>query len=212
MASFIFEVLKSLRDEGQDLTSLSYILPSKRAGLFLKQELAKLLNRTVFAPEILTIESFVEELSHLKAESNTELLFHLYSSYLSIEKSQSAESFNDFLKWGQLLLQDFNEIDRYLIPNDKLFNYLSAIQELNHWSKADEKTEIVSNYLLFWQSLPRLYSAFQERLLGLGVAYQGLIYKEALENLESYIQNTKRKNHVFIGFNALNKAEETIIQ
>ena len=93
MASFIFEVLKSLRDEGQDLTSLSYILPSKRAGLFLKQELAKLLNRTVFAPEILTIESFVEELSHLKAESNTELLFHLYSSYLSVEKSQSAESF-----------------------------------------------------------------------------------------------------------------------
>ena len=212
MASFIFEVLKNLKDKGYDLTSLNYILPSKRAGLFLKQELVKLLDQTVFAPEIITIENFVEELSQLKVESNTELLFHLYSSYLSVEKSQSPESFHDFLKWGQLLLQDFNEIDRYLIPYNKLFDYLGAIQELNHWSKADEKTEIVSKYLLFWQSLPTLYNSFQERLLGLGIAYQGLIYREALENLETYLQNTKRKKHVFIGFNALNKAEETIIQ
>ena len=211
MTSFIFEVLQDLKRKGYPLTDLNYILPSKRAGLFLKQELSKTLNTTFFSPEIISIEFFVEELSQLKKESNTELLFHLYSAYSQLEK-EKAEPFEEFIKWGQILLQDFNEIDRYLVPQNKLFNYLNAIQDLNHWSKNDEKTNLVSNYLTFWNKLPALYSIFQNILLENGIAYQGLVYREAQENIEYYIQNTQRKKHVFIGFNALNKAEETIIQ
>ena len=212
MTSFIYDVLKSLKDKGRNLTSITFILPSKRAGLFLTQEFSKVLGETSFSPEIISIEDFVEELSQLKKENNTELLFQLYSAHISLSKEEDVESFEEFIKWGQILLQDFNEIDRYLVEQEKLFDYLNAIQELNHWSKSDEKTTMIANYLSFWNGLYDLYKTFQESLLNQGVAYQGLIYREALENLESYIQNTSRKEHIFLGFNALNKAEETIIQ
>src|SRR5690606_14024858 len=68
------------------------------------------------------------------------------------------------------------------------------------------------NYLSFWQKLYTYYSQFTKQLLNKGLGYQGLIYREAVENLESYIQNNSNKQHVFLGFNALNTAEETIIQ
>ncbi|MCB0451239.1 MAG: hypothetical protein KDC97_14080, partial [Confluentibacter sp.] len=70
MRSFLLTVLESLKDNGEDLTSLTYILPSKRAGAFLKKELATLLKKTTFVPEILAIETFTEELSQLKKQSN----------------------------------------------------------------------------------------------------------------------------------------------
>lgn len=212
MTSFIYDVLATLTDKGRSLSSITYILPSKRAGLFLKQELAKVLNKTSFSPEIISIEEFVEELSQLKKETNTELLFQLYTAYISLSKEKDREPFEEFIKWGQILLQDFNEIDRYLVDQKQLFDYLNAIQELNHWSKSEQKTTLIAKYLTFWNSLYNLYTAFHDVLLEQGIAYQGLIYREALENIESYIQNTSRKEHVFIGFNALNKAEETIIQ
>lgn len=212
MTSFIFNVLNSLKDKGYDLSSLTFILPSKRAGVFLKQELASLLKKTSFSPEILSIEEFVQELSELKKESNSDLLFHLYTAYLSITGEKDIEPFESFIKWGQILLQDFNEIDRYLVSQDKLFSYLNAIQELNHWSKIEDQTQMVGNYLKFWNTLPMLYSAYRELLIDKNIGYQGLIYRESIENLENYIQNSFRKKHIFLGFNALNRAEETIIQ
>ena len=212
MTSFIYDVLKTLKDKGHNLSAITYILPSKRAGLFLKQEFSKVLGVTSFSPEIISIEDFVAELSQLKKENNTELLFQLYSAHISLSKEGEVEPFEEFIKWGQILLQDFNEIDRYLVDQGKLFDYLNAIQELNHWSKSDDKTAMVTNYLAFWNGLHDLYLTFQDNLLKQGIAYQGLIYREALDNIESYIQNTSRKEHVFMGFNALNKAEETIIQ
>ena len=212
MRSFLLTVLESLKDNGEDLTSLTYILPSKRAGAFLKKELATLLKKTTFVPEILAIETFTEELSQLKKQSNSDLLFSLYKAYLTVTDEKNVEPFDSFVKWGQILLQDFNEIDRYLVPHDKLFDYLNAIEELNHWSKTSDQTKMITNYLKFWDSLPSVYESFKEVLTHNNFGYQGLIYREAVENLETYIQNSPRKKHIFMGFNALNRAEETIIQ
>ena len=214
MTTFIFDVLKDLQNNNVNFSNLTFILPSKRAGLFLKHQLSKVTSQTIFAPVIMSIEAFVEDLSELKNITNTELLFEFYSSYLHITKESERDSFESFSKWAQILLQDFNEIDRYLIPQENIFNYLGAIKEIeqNHWSLEENQTPFIKKYLSFWNKLNSYYSHLTETLLNKKIGYQGLIYREAVENLESYIQNNEGKQHVFLGFNALNTAEETIIQ
>ncbi|MFD1161418.1 PD-(D/E)XK nuclease family protein [Hwangdonia seohaensis] len=212
MTTFIFDVLKDLKDSEINLSKLTFILPSKRAGLFLKHQLYKVADETIFSPEIISIEEFVENTSQLKPISNTELLFEFYNSYVTLTKKENQDTFEVFSKWAQILLQDFNEIDRYLIPQENIFNYLSDIQELKHWSLEQNKTDFVKNYLSFWNKLYTYYTHFTQQLLNKNSGYQGLIYREAVKNLESYIQSNTEKKHVFLGFNALNTAEETIIQ
>ena len=212
MTSFLEKVIIDLKHNQIELSPLTFVLPSKRAGVFLKEFLAKHNEKTIFAPEILSIESFIETLSDLKYCDNIELLFEFYGIYLKITPKEQHESFDLFSKWAQILLQDFNEIDRYLIPSDKIFNYLSAIKEINHWSLGKEQTTYIKNYISFWNKLPLLYNSYKKALIEKHKGYQGLVYKEAVSNLEQYLSINQNKRFVFVGFNALNIAEEIIIQ
>ncbi|EPR72417.1 hypothetical protein ADIWIN_2587 [Winogradskyella psychrotolerans RS-3] len=212
MISFIKSVLIDLQSKHLKLEDLYFILPSKRAGVFLKHHLSTLIDQPIFSPQILSSEEFVEELSGLQNLPNTDLLFRLYETYKALTNEEEQESFESFSKWAQILLQDFNEIDRYLIPQEHIFDYLNAIKELHHWSLDPNQTDLVKNHLKFWKQLKNYYTAFTENLLQSKQGYQGLIYREAVDNLESYMENCKGKTHVFLGFNALNTAESQIIQ
>ncbi|WP_179318668.1 PD-(D/E)XK nuclease family protein [Winogradskyella helgolandensis] len=212
MISFIKSVLVDLQKQGLKLEDLYFILPSKRAGVFLKHHLSTLIDQPIFAPHILSSEEFVEELSGLQNLPNTDLLFRLYETYKALTADEEQESFESFSKWAQILLQDFNEIDRYLIPQEHIFDYLNAIKELHHWSLDPNQTDLVKNHLKFWKQLKNYYKAFTDNLIQSKQGYQGLIYREAVENLESYMYSSKGKMHVFMGFNALNTAESQIIQ
>ncbi|MFS4483435.1 PD-(D/E)XK nuclease family protein [Hyunsoonleella sp. 2307UL5-6] len=212
MTSFIFDVLKDLQKSNYNFSELTFILPSKRAGLFLKHQLSKVNKTSIFAPDILSIEEFVEEVSHLKSANNTDLLFEFYATYQDLTEKPKQDTFESFTKWGQILLQDFNEIDRYLIPQEQIFEYLGAIQEINHWSSEKNQTEFIKKYLSFWNKLTTYYKHFTSALIDKKIGYQGLIYREAAKNIESYLKKIDDKTFIFLGFNALNTAEETIIQ
>ncbi|MDH7913846.1 PD-(D/E)XK nuclease family protein [Winogradskyella sp. SYSU M77433] len=212
MVSFIQSVLLDLQRKNENVEDFVFILPSKRAGVFLKHHLSQIIQQHVFAPKILSIEEFVEELSGLKNIPNTDLLFILFDVYKKTTSEKDLEPFDSFSKWGQILLQDFNEIDRYLIPQEKIFDYLSAIKELDHWSVEKEQTDIVKRHLMFWKRLKDYYLAYTETLLENKQGYQGLIYREAVDNLEIYIENNSEVQHIFLGFNALNESESQIIQ
>ena len=125
MKSFIKTVLLDLKNEDKKLEDLFFILPSKRAGLFLKHQLSTLIDYPIFSPHILSIEEFVEELSGLQKPSNTSLLFKFYETYLKLTSKKEQESFESFSKWAQILIQDFNEIDRFLVPQNQIFDHLS---------------------------------------------------------------------------------------
>ena len=212
MTSFICDVLKDLEVNSIDTSKLRLILPNKRAGLFLKKEWASLSKKTGFLPEILSIEYFIEELSQLRLLSNTELVFEFYSVYLELTPLDQRDSFDSFCKWAPTVLQDFNEIDRYLIPSEEIFKYLTAIQEINHWSLDKNPTPLIKGYLSFWKKIDSYYSKFTAHLLKNKVGYQGLIYRQSVENLERYALLNSHKSHVFIGFNALNASEARVIQ
>ncbi|MDN3491455.1 PD-(D/E)XK nuclease family protein [Winogradskyella bathintestinalis] len=212
MLSFIKTVLIDLQSKNLNFEDLNFILPSKRAGVFLKYHLSTIIEKPIFTPDILSIEEFVAELSGLETLPNTDLLFRLYESYKHVTPENEQDTFESFSKWAQILLQDFNEIDRYLIPQEHIFDYLNAIKELNHWSLETNPTDLIKNHLKFWKQLKNYYAAFTDNLLQSKQGYQGLIYREAVKNLDAYINNSTNKIHVFLGFNALNTSESLIIQ
>ena len=212
MSSFIKSVVLDLKQKKIDFESSLFILPSKRAGTFLKHHLSKIIDNPIFAPQILSIEEFVEALSGLQSLTNTDLIFRLYKTYLNYTEKDHQESFEAFISWGQIVLQDFNEIDRYLGNQNSIFNYLKAIKDLNHWSLETQQTDLIKHHLKFWNHLNTYYTSFVNELLEDKKGYQGLIYREATENLEVYIENHLNKTHIFMGFNALNTCESQIIQ
>ena len=212
MQSFILDVLQDLKSNDENLSTCTFILPSKRAGLFLKNEIIKQANSPGFLPEIISIEVFIEELSQLKLVNNIEALFEFYSVYKDLTKKNDLQTFDRFSTWAPVVIQDFNEIDRHLVKPKKIFQYLSAIQEINHWSLSTDPTDMMKKYLSFWKDLNKYYDKFSKRLLKSNIGYQGLIYKTAVQNLEAYLQYTKRGKHIFLGFNALNSSESLIIQ
>ena len=94
MTSFIQDVIDDLVTKEVNFSDLVFILPSRRAGVFLRRTLSFTLNQTIFAPKIISIESFVEELSDLKATTNTELLFEFYNVYITLTPEKERETFD----------------------------------------------------------------------------------------------------------------------
>lgn len=210
MRTFIEDVVDQVWAKYDSIDQATFILPSKRAGTFLKKVLSKKAGKTIFSPAIYSIEEFIETISGLTYATTTEQLFELYGAYLETGDFEK-DSFDAFLTWGQTLLQDYNEIDRYLVDASALLSNVSAVQEINHWSTSLEKTTLIDNYLSFWNSILPLYHQFNKNLLSKGIAHQGLAYRKAVENIGSYTA-TNSNPHVFLGFNALNTSESTIIQ
>ena len=210
--TFLEYVLDDLLRKELDITQCTFVLPSKRSGTFLKKHIASRLEKNIFSPDVVSIQEFIGNLSDLNQASNIDLLLLLFKVYKE-SQIEDSDDFSSFINWGQTLLQDFNEIDGYLIPATDILNYLSAIKEINHWSASKEKSELVENYLQLWKNLETIYNNFYEALLEQKRGYQGLIQREAVKSLENGVyQNTQTNPIIFIGFNALNAAESNIIQ
>ncbi len=212
MKSFLKEVLLDLKQTTPNISDVVFLVPSKRAGLFLKKELLEIYpDQTLFAPLIFSIEEFITKVSGLRQIDNVQTLFEFYETYLSTHSHLEKEDFETFNNWAQTLIYDFNEIDRYCIDHKSFFTYLSGIQDLNHWYLQKEKTDLIKNYITFWDSLLEYYDNFKNRLLTKKIGYQGLLYRKVSEEIQSYIETENRK-HILVGFNALNNAEQIIFQ
>jgi len=212
--SFLDKTAKVLIENHYDtLHNTIIVLPNKRAKIFLIEALKKQISDTVFAPEIISIEDFIQNISGLRTIDPIELVFEFYEVYLSITEKTKQQSFELFANWAKTLLQDFNEIDRYLLEPDKVLKYLDDIQEIEHWSvDAEKRTDLISKHLEFWKLLPDYYHELYAYLLKKGTGYQGMIYREAVQKTHSFSSTIEDKKFIFAGFNALNAAEEKIIQ
>jgi len=212
MDSFIKKVLLDLKNQNFDFSQSIFILPNKRSGFHLKKTLSEVISKTIFSPEIVSIENFIEELSELKLLSNTELIFEFYSIYLNITPNDKQEKFEDFIKWSRILIQDFNIIDKEIEDPSGVFDYLKAVKEMDHWSLDSNPTELVKRHLYFWSNIKSYYKEFSNHLLNINSGYQGILEKKALINVENYIKKKADLKYVFVGFNALNKIESLVIQ
>ena len=210
MESFLSRVIKQeLQNPKTSLQNTVFVLPSQRAGVFIKRELVKQVNEATFLPEFISIENYIQDIAGIKQIDQVQLLFEFYSIYKKETPKKEIESFDIFSQWATIVLQDFNEIDRHLVDSRDLFLYLRDINRLNNW---EPNTKLTKNYFSFFERLHTYYDSFYKYLLSKGMGYQGLIYREAESNIEHYLNSNQDKHIVLVGFNALNKAEEFIFQ
>lgn len=212
--SFLDKIAAVLIDDyAQDLTDTIVVLPNKRAKIFLIDALKKQVATNILSPEIISIEDFIQDISQIRTVDPIELLFEFYEVYLSITDKAQQQTFEQFANWAKMLLQDFNEIDRYLLDPTHVLSYLKDIEDIKKWGiEVEQKTTLLEKYIDFWKLLPSYYQAFYAHLLKKGIGYQGLIYRQAVENLLPYTKTIQNKKYLFAGFNALNASEEKIIQ
>lgn len=212
--SFLDKIAKVLIDDySEKLSNTIVVLPNKRAKIFLIEALKKQVDTNILSPEIISIEEFIQDIADIRTIDPIELLFEFYEVYLSITEKANQQSFELFANWAKTLLQDFNEIDRYLLVPSHVLSYLKDIEDIKKWGiEVENKTQLLENYIDFWKLLPNYYQSLYIHLLNKGIGYQGLIYREAVNNLNNFSDSIKEKQFVFAGFNALNTAEERIIQ
>ncbi|GJH41639.1 hypothetical protein RCZ04_21890 [Capnocytophaga sp. HP1101] len=205
----ITDVLENYSDQAERLL---FVTTGKRPALFLKKHFAQQVKHATIAPEFIGIADLFTRISGVQSISNLSLLFEFYDCYKTTCKD-SPDTFEEFLSWGQTALKDFSEIDQYLVKPDKLFPYIHALKEAEHWSGFDkELTDMQKKHLEFWNTLGDYYFALNKRLDELGKGYGGFIAKKAVEKLPEYIQTQADTIHIFVGFNALSEAEQKIIQ
>ncbi|HPJ10314.1 MAG TPA: PD-(D/E)XK nuclease family protein [Flavobacterium sp.] len=202
-----------LEDYSERLSSTVVVLPNKRAKIFLLDAIKGQVQQNVLSPKIVSIEEFVQDMAGIRAIDPIELLFEFYEVYLGLTPKETQQSFDSFANWAKTLLQDFNEIDRYLLDPMHVLSYLKDIEDIKRWGiEVAQKTKLLENYIDFWKLLPTYYDSLYRYLLKKGVGYQGLIYREAVQNIEHFSTATAQTAYLFAGFNALNAAEEKIIQ
>ena len=211
MQSFISETLDSILKTTKSFENVVFILPSQRAKVFLKQTLKDKIS-VGFLPEALNIEQFVQQVSGIEKADSIQLLFHFYTIYKNLEKEP--DSFDTFSSWAFTVLQDFNEIDQHLVDTKEIFVYIRDIERLKKWSVTGTftETEFMKDHYSFLEKLNNFYPPLYQFLLEKKIGYQGLMYREACSNIDGYIEKNAYKKFFFIGFNALNKAEEFLFQ
>ena len=113
-----------IRDYSDNLSNTVVILPNKRAKIFLIESLKNQIENNIICPRIISIEDFIQEVSAIRAIDSIELVFEFYEVYLKLTDVKSQQSFDLFANWAKMLLQDFNEIDRYLLDSNHVLSYL----------------------------------------------------------------------------------------
>lgn len=163
MAKFLESIAEKILESGQtDLSGYRIILPGKRAGQELKKIIASKLNKAHWAPITGTLPELVTELTSCTLASRIQQTIMLFSCYRSLG-NRSAESFEDFIKWGNTVLNDFSDIEHYLAKPEEVFSDLRKIQDIQNWSfNNDNLSPGQINYLAFWNDLGELYQRFQQ--------------------------------------------------
>ena len=209
--SFLGTVVQSLKAQQPDWENMCFVLPNRRAQIFLQKELTVALEGPLILPQSYSIDDFVVAISMLKPATELEQQQALYQSYCaSIDKKDKPNSFETFLGWSTPLLKDLNTIDQYLVDRKDFFSYMSSLHEIRAWGQAQDK--IIQDYTAFWKRLPDMYHEFMHRLEESGQTTPGMCYRMSTELLETFLQHNSKTQFVFCGFNALSPSEIFIVR
>ena len=114
------------KEYGTNISRLAFVFPNRRAGLFFKKYLSEVSDRPIFSPTILTINDLFVQLSGKQSADRIHMLFALYDIY--VKQSGTVESFDDFLYWGEMLLNDFDDVDKYMVEARMLFTNVTDLR------------------------------------------------------------------------------------
>ena len=222
MQSFLQLVAHDLYAKiGNNLSRTALIFPNKRANLFFNEYLAGESDQPIWSPAAMSISDLFQKLSVQKSGDPIRLVCELYKVFK--EETQSQETLDDFYFWGELLISDFDDVDKNMVDADKLFSNLQdlknlmddyefldkeqeeAIQQFFQNFSIERRTELKEKFISLWDKLGTIYHHYRENLTELGIAYEGMLYRNVIEQLDT--DQLKYDKYIFVGFNVLNKVE-----
>ena len=223
MQSFLQLVAHDLYAKiGNDLSRTVLIFPNKRANLFFNEYLAGESDQPIWSPAAMSISDLFQKLSVQKTGDPIRLVCELYKVFK--EETESQETLDDFYFWGELLISDFDDVDKNLVDADKLFSNLQdlkslmndyefldkeqeeAIQQFFRNFSIERRTELKEKFISLWDKLGTIYHHYRKNLTELGIAYEGMLYRNVIEQLNT--DQLKYDKYIFVGFNVLNKVEK----
>lgn len=224
---FLQQLVDDLTSSGvRDFSEKLVVFPNRRAGLFFKRALSRNLDGPVWAPEVKSIQDFIANSAPLVIPSKINLLMELYQAYCDLGIQ---ESFDTFYGWAEVLLSDFDELDKYQVDGSVLFKEIldvKAIEEAfgsdetqsaaltQFWQSVNGRREdkgIGQAFLEIWRTNKAVYEQFRDRLWQRGWGYEGMAYRLLAEQPESGTYG-EWEQVIFAGFNALSPSEVAIIQ
>ncbi len=230
MKPFLREIAEELfLLHGERMEELCLVFPNRRAGLFFNKYLGECLKQPVWSPSIYTIQDLIAGISDLAYADELELISELFKVYSQVRGKE--ESFDDFYYWGEVMLADFDDVDKYRINAGDLFRNLADLKEMEdsfqylsaeqielirrfwgHFS-TDHQSEQKKQFIEVWNILHPVYDKLRDNLLGKGTGYEGMIYRNVADKImEGESLNLPGSIMVFIGFNALNPCEEVLFR
>lgn len=222
MQTFLQLVAQDLHQKiGNDLSRVAIVFPNKRASLFFNEHLAAQSDRPLWSPAYVSISELFRQLSPWKLGDPIRLVCELYKVFR--EETRSEETLDDFYFWGELLISDFDDVDKNLVDADRLFSNLQdlknimddydfldseqeeAIRQFFQNFSIERRTQLKEKFISLWDKLGDIYHGYRDSLAELGIAYEGMMYRYVMEELQP--EKLKYDRYVFVGFNVLNKVE-----
>ena len=226
MNSFLHNIATELlREHGGDMHDVTVVFPNKRAALFLNRLLAELSDRPIWSPRYTTISELFRSMSSLEIADRILLVSELHKSYCKV--TGKVESLEQFYGWGELMLSDFDDIDKHLGDAKQIFSLLSDIHQLDaidyltpekiaalqqffsNFSK-DHNTVLKQRFLELWNRFYDIYTDYRQSLLAQGIAYEGMMYREVIGNSSQCTVHSSQL-YVFVGFNLMTPVEQLLV-
>lgn len=225
MKSFLEKVAADLLKRfDNDLSRVAVVFPNKRASLFLNEHLARLAGKPLWSPAYITISDLFRSHSALKVADPILLVCELHKVF--IEATGMDETLDHFYGWGQLLLADFDDLDKNMGPADQVFKNLRDIHELDDISyltdeqremirrffsnfSEDHNSELKQRFLRLWSRIGTIYHLFNERLASQQICYEGALYRQVVENPQI---DFRYDTYAFVGFNHLQEVEKMLFK
>ena len=223
MKTFLEYVAEDLISKyGTDLAHTAVVFPNKRASLFLNEHLVRIAGKPIWSPVYITISDLFRQHSQLVAGDSIKLICDLYKTY--IEVTRSDETLDHFYGWGQVMLADFDDLDKNMADASKVFCNVRDLHELDNVSyltddqveslrqffsnfSEDKNTELKQKFLKLWSRLYDIYRLYNERLASQGLAYEGALYRQVVSNHDVHFEYDR---YVFVGFNVLQQVEQQL--
>lgn len=218
METFLKQTARQiLAEHPQDTDKVLVVFNNHRSELFMRRAFERISaekGSAFFLPQMTVIDDLVADLGGMKVVDNEFLLFELYMVHEAIGgPERKYQTFEEFMAFGDIMLSDFSEIDRYCVDARKLFVNLHEIKDLLEWDIEDPNmSPFQRSYLEFYHSLFRYYTEFRARLQEKGKAYSGMAYRHVAENIASLAEGCPYTKIYFVGFNAITECEKIIIK
>ena len=207
---------------GTDLSRIAVVFPNKRAALFLNEHLARIAGQPVWSPAYITISDLFRQHTDLKPADPIKLICDIHKSFTKCTGID--ETLDHFYGWGQLLLADFDDIDKNMADADSIFCNLKDIHELDDISYLDDEqkemlkrffanfsddieSELKKRFLSLWSHFGDIYHDYNRRLTEQGIGYEGAIYRKVASEETLHLKYDK---YLFVGFNLIQKVERML--